>query len=314
MKQAIWVAAITIAAIIIILLLPAAAFAVSDHIEYNISVSKDGSAFWTIIIVTDIDSSVDSWEEFEQRLTSTIAAAKESTARDMELDSLSLEMSTQIEWETSSKTIMYLFRWQNFSLIEKGQISFGDVFNDNFFSSLFGDGELYVTYPAGYGVTSVSLLPNEQDNSTQLLHWYRTQDFIAKDQNVALEIIDAGPGSNMDFNLLALAVLGAGGLGTAAAATVLIFQQRRGKTMMQQKLNTSSSWLKAESDPDKILRLLQSSGGSLKQSEVCDKLRFSRAKASLLLAEMEKNSLVRRYKKGKNKIIFPVENKEGRNI
>jgi uncharacterized membrane protein len=72
--------------------------------------------------------------------------------------------------------------------------------------------------------------------------------------------------------------------------------------------------MKVESDQDKILQLLQFSGGNLKQSEVCNKLRFSRAKTSLLLTEMEKNSLVKRYKKGKNKIIFSVENKEGRDL
>ncbi len=299
--------------IAIIFLLPVEALAVSDHIEYNIAINKDSSATWEIIQVTDIDSIVDSWEEFEQRLLSTIETARERTNREMALDFTSLIMNTEIHWETSSKTTTYTFRWLNFSAAEQGQLSFGDVFDAKFFTSLYGDGELYVTYPADYRVSSVSFRPDEQDDSTQLLHWYRTQDFLVGEQNISLDTINAGSDSNVNLNLFAVAILGVGGLGAAAAA-FLIFKQRHRKSEMQRKLDAPSSWQNAESDQDKILHLLQSSGGSLKQSEVCNKLRFSRAKTSLLLAEMEKNSLVRRYKKGKNKIIFSAEHKEGRNL
>jgi len=297
--------------IAITLLLPAEAFAVSEHIEYNISISKDGSAFWTIIHATDIDSSVDSWEKFEQRLLFIINSAKDRTARDMALDFASLEMSTRIHWETSSKTIVYIFRWQNFSIVEEGQISFGDVFSDEFFSFLYGDGELYVTYPAEYLLSSVSFLPNQWDDSTQTLHWYRTQDFLVGAQSILLEARETG--SNDIFNLFTVAVLALGGLGIVASGFTIFKQRRRQKAKLP-KLDEFPSRKKVESDQEKILQLLQSSGGNLKQSEICDKLRFSRAKTSLLLAEMEKNSLVGRSKKGKNKIVFPIENKDGRNL
>jgi hypothetical protein len=306
MKQA-----IVFIVIVILLFLPAKVFAISDHIEYNITVSKDGSASWKIIQVTDINSSVDSWEEFEQRLLFTIDMAREHTNREMALDYTSLEMSTEIHWDTSSKTIMYVFHWLNFSIVKQGQISFGDVFNQKFFTSLYGDGELYVVYPPEYHVGSVSFGPDERDDSTQMLHWYRTQDFLVADQNVSLETL--GTNSNGTVNPLVVAVLGVGGL-SAAAIGIFIFRNKRGQKESLLKSDERPSWQKVESDQDKILQLLQFSGGNLKQSEVCNKLRFSRAKTSLLLTEMEKNSLVKRYKKGKNKIIFSVENKEGRNL
>jgi uncharacterized membrane protein len=297
--------------IAIALLLPAQALAVSDHIEYNISVSEDGSAFWTIIHVTDIDSPVDGWEEFEQKLISTINTAKDSTARDMALDFASLEMSTQIHWETSSKTIVYIFRWQNFSIVDDGQIIFGDVFSDGFFSFLYGDGELYVTYPTEYILSSVSSGPSQLDDTTQTLHWYRTQDFLAGTQNILLK--ERNVSSNDVFNLFNVAVLGLGGLSIAAIGFFIFTQRRRQKKELS-KLDGFPTRQEVESDQEKILRLLKSSGGNLKQSEVCDKLRFSRAKTSLLLAEMERNCLVRRCKKGKNKIVFRMESREGRNF
>ena len=306
MKQA-----IAFVVVLIVLFLPVKVFAVSDHIEYNINVSKDGSASWKIIQVTDIDSSVDGWEQFEQRLLSTIETASAHTNREMALDYTSLEMKTEIHWETSSKTITYIFHWLNFSIIEQGKIVFGDVFNQRFFISLYGDGELYVIYPPEYSVSSVSIRPDERDDSAQMLHWYRTQDFLSVNQNVSLET--GGLNSNGIVNPLVVAVLAVGGLG-AAAIGVFIFRHKSGQKEGLLKSDEPPSWQKVESDQDKILELLQSSGGNLKQSEVCNKLRFSRAKTSLLLAEMEKNSLVKRYKKGKNKIIFSVENKEGQHL
>ena len=302
--------AIAFIAVAIPFLLSATAFAAADYVEYNINIREDGSAFWTIIHVTDINSVVDSWEDFEHRLISTINNAKDRTGREMAPDFLSLEMSTQIHWETSSKTIKYIFRWENFSVIEESQISIGDVFTEDFFSLLYGEGELILTYPSGYLLRSVSISPNEMDQSTNTLHWYRTQDFLAGNHNILLE---TGVGSNGFLNLFTLAILSSGGIGIMVI-TFLVFKQRRKQKEKLSRLEEFPSLQKSESDQDKILRLLDSSGGNLKQSEVSAKLGFSRAKTSLLLSEMEKNSIVRRIKKGKTKIIFRVESKEGNSI
>ena len=196
------------------------------------------------------------------------------------------------------------------ALVKEGQISFGDIFSEGFFSRLYGDGELYVTYPEEYLLKSISSSPSQLDNSTQTLNWYRTQDFLAGGTNILLEARNAG--SNNGFDLFIVAVLGSGGVGIVAIG-FFIFKQRRRQKEELTKLNEFPS-REVESDQEKILQLLKSSGGNLKQSEVSDKLRFSRAKTSLLLAEMEKNRLVRRCKKGKNKIVFRIDGKEGRNF
>jgi hypothetical protein len=282
----------------------------SDHLEYNVHVEKDGSALWTIIQATDINSSIDSWEEFENRVFSTIEAAIINSGRDMTADLTSLEMKTEIFWETASKTIEYVFRWENFSIVDEGQISLGDVFSAGVFSLLYGDGELYMTYPPEYYLKSVSLPPNERDDSTQTLHWYRSQDFSVGEPRV---LLTSRVGiSNENLLILTGAVLGLGAL-SAVAIGFLIFEQRR---KVREKLlgpNKFASWQEAESDEEKILQLLQFSGGSLYQSEICDKLRFSRAKTSQLLAEMENNNLVSRRKKGKSKIVSLSEGRAGRN-
>lgn len=302
--------AIAFLAVAIALLLPASALASVDYVSYNISIYGDGSALWTIIHVTDIDTVVDDWEDFEQKLVSTINDAAEKIERNMMLDFSSLEMSTEIHWETSSKTIKYVFLWENFSKVDDGQVNFGDVFSESFFSLLYGDGELYVTYPAEYLLSAVSVDPNEIDESARTLHWYRTQDFLVGSQIILLE---TDTGSNGLLNLFTLSLLGSGGIGIVVIVFLISKQRRKQKEKFaeSEKLPSIREY---ESDQDKILRLLESSGGNLKQSDVSNILRFSRAKTSLLLSEMEKNNLVRRIKKGKTKIIFRVESKEGANL
>jgi len=65
--------------------------------------------------------------------------------------------------------------------------------------------------------------------------------------------------------------------------------------------------LRIESDEEKIVKLLKSSGGSLYQSTIVDECKFSKAKASQLLAALEDKGIVNRHKKGRAKIVTLVE-------
>jgi uncharacterized membrane protein len=287
-------------ALVLILLLPAQTIASQDHIEYNVSLNTDGSATWKIIQVTDINSTVDSLEQFQQRLINTINNAKDTSSREMALDFSSLEMKIDIHWETSSQTIQYIFRWENFSTIKDDKITFGDVFSSKFFSSFYGDGELFLIYPPQYTVSEVSPSPDEQNNSTQTLHWYRTQEFPALQLNITLTKNYAD--TNLPQTTLAIAVSGVSA--TVAVLGVVLFNYRRQRKRSQLQMIKPVPVKENQNSGEKIIQLVKSSGGSIKQSEICTQLKFSRAKTSLLLAEMEKKNQVRRDKKGKNKIVY----------
>ena len=76
-------------------------------------------------------------------------------------------------------------------------------------------------------------------------------------------------------------------------------------------------WLLAEpveleTEEGKILKLLKSSGGSMRQSAIVDQCRFSKAKTSQLLAVLEKNGNITRYKKGRDKIVNLTERVKNR--
>jgi uncharacterized membrane protein len=293
MKQALALITLTI-----LLILPAQALATSDHIEYNITLNPDGSATWKIIQATDTNTAVDTLEQFQQKILNTINTARNNTARQMELDFSSLEMKTDMHWETSSQTIEYIFRWENFSTSTEGKIVFGDVFSGNFFATFYGNGELYVTYPTQYSLNTASPRPDEANNTTQTLHWYRTQDFPATQPNITLT-------KNAANNNLSLSALAIASTATAAMAVAafLLFNRRKHQKQNAVKPVTPAPWMEKQNSQEKILQLLKSSGGSITQSEICSTLRFSRAKTSLLLAEMEKTNQVRRDKKGKTKIV-----------
>lgn len=57
------------------------------------------------------------------------------------------------------------------------------------------------------------------------------------------------------------------------------------------------------SEEDKVMKLLKSSGGSMRQSKITEQCRFSKAKTSQLLAVLEKKGSITRYKNGRDKIV-----------
>jgi uncharacterized membrane protein len=58
-----------------------------------------------------------------------------------------------------------------------------------------------------------------------------------------------------------------------------------------------------ETEEDKIIKILKSSGGSLRQSVIVEQCRFSKAKTSQLLTVLEEKGKITRLKKGRDKIV-----------
>ena len=65
------------------------------------------------------------------------------------------------------------------------------------------------------------------------------------------------------------------------------------------------------SEEDKVLKLLKSYGGSMRQSEITEQCRFSKAKTSQLLTALEKKGSITRYKSGRDKIVTLKERVKG---
>ena len=65
-----------------------------------------------------------------------------------------------------------------------------------------------------------------------------------------------------------------------------------------------------ENDEERTVKLIRSSGGVCINPPSTDQLGFSKAKTSQLLAVLERKGVIRRYKKGRDKIVVLLEKRE----
>jgi uncharacterized membrane protein len=292
---------IVITVAVLLLLTPLNIAYCQNYIQYKIQVNSDDSASCTVTQVSDINASVDTWSGFQQRVATLLDAANNATHREMAFDPNSLQVEITIN---QSKTTEYTFVWQNFSTTENGNIVFGDVFRvTDFFSQLYGDGVLQVTYPLNYTIKSVAPPPNQQDDAQRMLEWFRTQDFINGKPNVTLT--SKSPNENsINFPLGAIAaIILATAIGSSLAVFFAIRRRKRRETEIT-KLPTFKDMPGFESEEEKVLKVVRSSGGSLNQSIIAEQCKFSKAKTSQLLSALEQKGVVTRYKKGRDKIVI----------
>ena len=294
--------------LMLFLLLPIYSANCQDYIEYKVHISSNGSAGWLITKVSDVNAPIDSWDTFQTRIYDLVDYASNLTGRQMDIDDYSLQINTTIS--AASKITEYMFIWQNFSTIQNGELVFGDVFGVNgFFDQLYGEASLQIEYPDNYVVQSAIPEPNLQDDSAHMLRWY-TQELTGNQVSVTLEIQSNGStqnGISEQYIILGVASI----IVIAALLTgFLIVKRRKGKAKVAVKEATMLA-APLETEEDKILNTLRSGGNSMRQSDITEQCRFSKAKTSQLLASLEKRGIIRRYKKGRDKIVTLNESGKG---
>ena len=295
--------------LLLLLLLPIYKVNCQDYIEYKVKINSDGSAAWVIAKVSDVNASIDTWEGFQTKVFNLVDSAANVTKRAMAVDENSLQINTTIS--SGSKTTEYLFVWQNFSVNSNDELMFGDVFGVNgFFTQLYGEASLQISYPSTYTVKAVVPEPNVRDESACTLRWYRTQEMVNGKSSVILadkQIENTQSGIPQQY-----AIIGAvSAIGVAASLTGLYAIKRNKPTT---KINTTgalASAVQVESEEDKILNILRTSGNTMRQSDITEQCRFSKAKTSQLLAALEKGGVITRYKKGRDKIVTLMDRVKG---
>ncbi len=278
-----------------------------SYVEYKVQINGDNSADWTITRVSSISTSVDVID-FQERVAMLVDAVANETRREMAVDEDSLQMTDEISWETQSRKTVFAFAWQNFSISEDGRLMFGDVFRGaDFFGQLYGDGALQINYPSTYVVVSVSPRPDERDDAVQMLKWLGTEYFINGEPEVILDNSQSAGGDWwQQYRVVA-------GLAVAVAAFIVgiyILRHRKSKAIAPKKAALAGAAL-VESDEEKIIKLVRSSGGKMRQSAITEQCRFSKAKTSQLLAALEHKRVITRYKRGRDKIVTLNEQATG---
>jgi uncharacterized membrane protein len=270
-----------------------------EYYSYSVQVRSDGSAVWTITQFSDINASTTSWGSYQQKIHNLITEASNATHRSMAVDDNSLEINTTLSAE--SKITAYTFIWLNCSDLQGDRLVFGDFFKtSNFFGQLFGDASIQLTYPQDYAPQSVYPPPYERQDSLNSMKWARTQDL--SDGNVKIVLALFGQSSSGN-DVSQSSVVGLAVVGVAVPVGVLgffVFRKRRSSNQQTAQIPMLSA---IESDEQKILKLLKTSGGSMRQTEITERLGYSKAKTSQLLTELEGSGVLARYKNGRDKIV-----------
>lgn len=304
MKSRRLIGCFAICLLLLVLIFPLVSVKAQNYYEYSVQIQSDGSAYWTISQFSNAVALVESWENFQNKIYGLVDSASNVTHRPMAIDDGSIQINTTISSE--SKTTEYSFRWENFSLITGSELSFGDVFQvADFFTKLFGDAALQLTYPQQFSIQTVTPQPYQRQDSTDTLRWSRTEDLVANKVNVVLTTNSQNLLSADLQQYLTILVISA-----IAAASIFGFYFIRRRRVSEQ-LTMLATLAPIESEEEKIVKLLKLSGGSLKQSEITERCRFSKAKTSQLLTELENKGILIRYKKGRDKIVTLRERGKG---
>lgn len=270
-----------------------------EYYTYTVHLRQDGSAVWTITQFSDINTSATSWTSYQQKIYSLVNQASNATHRSMAVDDSSLGISTTLSPE--SKITEYTFAWLNCSTNQDNELVFGDVLKTgNFFGQLFGDASIQLTYPQELMPQSVYPPPYERQDSLYVMKWARTQDLSGG--NVKIVLAQSGQSSGGDeaaqSSFIGLAV--AGVAVPVGVVGFFVFRKRQNSKQATMEVAVPSA---IESDDDKILKLLKTSGGSMRQTEITERLGYSKAKTSQLLTALETSGVLARYKKGRDKIV-----------
>jgi uncharacterized membrane protein len=225
----------------------------------------------------------------------------------MSLDNVPFQTSTIIT-SNDSKTTTYMFTWLNFSKTMNGQLIVGDVFAvSGFFNQLYGDGALQITYSANYTLKSVTPTPDAKDDSTQTLQWLGTQFFVAASPSIIL-VPDK---VSVDHGQQPYLLVGSVSAVAVAAVAAGWFLATRKRKQNSERLPAASPVALLETEEEKIIKVLRSSGGSAYQSSITEQTRFSKAKTSQLLTALEAKGVVQRHKRGRDKIVNLNEQVKG---
>ena len=279
-----------------------------NDVEYIIQASVDGSASWLITQSgTDINISPDNLTQFQNNVTALLKTAEQVTGRQMAAQAISITSTISGSYVVAE----YRFVWQNFSTVEGSNIIIGDVFNvSDFFLRLQGDGEVALNYPSSYEPETVSPIPFSQDDSQQTMKWLGTKNLVEETTRIVLRQKPPDLLAFMSRNSIFIFTLIAA---VAATSSGLYLHRRHNKREKHQLPAQEPTNLSAlESDEDRILRLLRSCNGTLRQSAIVEQCRFSKAKTSQLLSTLEGKGAIRREKKGRDKIV--VLNKQDKDV
>jgi len=284
---------------------------------YNIEISEDCVARWIIERKTYLEtiydeasfsyySSLDYHYELSKNISALVKDAALKTGRwDMTNGPLTITSSVFRSGTISYGVITYQYDWTKFanSVQDNDRIEIGDTFVNGVL--LFGKGELTIEYPSEYVIVDVSPTPEEIIEFNHTVVWRELEIFSVEEISIVLErksFIDI----LREYRFLIAGVIAAVGVSSVG---FWLLRARR-KEDEEKPVPTERTSFETENDEDRVVRMLKASGESLYQSTITKRCGFSKSKTSLLLTAMEKRGILKRQKKGREKLVTLIRKDE----
>jgi uncharacterized membrane protein len=201
--------------------------------------------------------------------------------------------------------IEYKFFWIGFASVKNGEIHVGDVFEVSLV--LLENNELDIFYPEGYTIVEIDPAPTYIKETERLLIWIGPKKFEVNTPSIKMVRKTSSFFYYLQTYGLVIGMLALG------ASLLIVFYKFRTANRKEEKFEQVSSVIfEIESDMDKIIKILKEKGGFSRQSTLVEKLGLSKSKVSEILSNMERKGLIRRQKKGREKIVILLKQENGK--
>ncbi|MBO4247717.1 hypothetical protein IL252_07805 [Halomicrobium sp. IBSBa] len=307
-----------------------------DTVVLQVELRADGDASWAVHYRTrlDDDNTTAAFEslqadvsadptaytaDFGDRMNRTIATAENATGREMALRNLTVATETEALPQEYG-VVTYRFEWTNFAAVEGDQLRAGDAL-----SGLYLDEEstLRIDWPAGYERTSVDPSPTRSDE--QMVAWDGRLDFESDEPRLVVSesttagetTTGAGDGGGDAWLLVVATLLAAGGV------VALLWANRRygiaggaaaddgsetpdgatGEATAEDAGDDPSPPPELLSNEERVLQLLDDSGGRLKQRAIAERLDWTAAKTSQVIGDLREEDELETFRIGRENVV-----------
>ncbi|MBU3966391.1 MAG: transcriptional regulator [Euryarchaeota archaeon] len=284
---------------------------------YTINVKDDGTAVWyveyrTQLVTTDDFDAFENYteqlkpvylNEFRELMQKSVSAASNATKREMVAGGFTGEARNETAPTGNYGVVKYSFTWTDFAKLDTDKnLNVGDVFVGGLYLSK--DNTLIIQFPQGYTVEQVTPQP---DMVRDGMIWYGLRSFNTGEPNIVL----LRP--SISWMLYALAVI------ILVAGAAIIFKIQKNKVQVTiatsgEGIETVGETLHEEAEDiaglsnmmdleDRIVALLNESGGSLYQSDIVKKLDLPKSTVSSALNGLHTKNTIQKIKKGRENLI-----------
>jgi len=156
---------------------------------------------------------------------------------------------------------------------------------------------------ADYDVEFVYPLPDETEKADRALMWYGPKNFGAGEPIILLKTKEFDLFKNLDAKLLISIII----IVCLSVVCLWLYIEKRKYSVEQVSKPLK---VQIESDEENVIGMLKEAGGSMFQSVITKKCEFSKSKTSELLKSMEERGIIKRKKKGREKLVVLIAERE----